>query len=304
MSADKDAPARIVWLASSFAGLVEGITVQPFDMIKTRNQLLETNIAPNILKSFSEIYHEGGVLRFYRGLLPELAGMIPKTTVMYSSYEFARRYFATHFNNDQTNWKVCAMAGFISGYAEAITVCPFQVIKVRLQSKMYLGKYRNTLDCYCTVFREEGIRSLFIGLGATFWRNCVWNTIYFGLMYQIKENVLPDVSEKHKLYALGQTLAAGFVGGVTATMFNAPFDVVKSRVQQQNIHDKQRYRYTLSTLYMIYHHGGISGCYRGLQAKVIRMGVGGAVCMATFEGLCQGYVYYKESNLDEHVYAI
>ena len=296
MSAEKkQAPAPIVWLAGSLAGLTEGLTVQPFDMIKTRNHLITQTTPPSIFTSFREIYHEGGVLRFYRGLLPELAGLIPKSSTMLATYEYSRRYICSHFYNGDNNWKICAMAGFNSGIAEALTVCPFQVVKVRLQSKLYLGKYRNTFHCYYTVFKEEGIRSLFLGLGPTFWRNCVWNTVYFGLMYEIKQNYLPDVSDKSKIYALGQTMIAGFIGGCIATCFNAPFDVCKSRFQQQNILEKRRYKYTLSTLYMIYRYdGGIRGCYRGLEAKIIRMGIGGAVCMATFEGICQGYLYYQD----------
>eukprot|EP01083_Nonionella_stella_P244571 851042_1 len=103
MSNKKQAPTTIVWVSSSLAGVMEGITVQPFDMIKTRNQLLANAFPPSIFKSFSDIYHEGGILRFYRGLLPELAGMIPKTSVMYSSYEFSRRYLASNYNNNITN---------------------------------------------------------------------------------------------------------------------------------------------------------------------------------------------------------
>jgi len=292
MPSTANAPSAVVFLSSSVAGVMEGVTVQPFDMIKTRNQLMCDAVPPSIFKSFANIYREGGILRFYRGLLPELAGMVPKTTAMYSSYEFSRRYFSKQFNDGHTNWQICALGGLVSGYAEALTVCPFQVAKVRLQSKMYLGRYRNTFHCYCTIFKEEGYRSLFIGLGPTFWRNCVWNTVYFGLMYEIKENVLPDVSDRHKFYGLGQTLLAGFVGGTIATLFNAPFDVVKSRFQQQSM--DQRYRYTLSTLYMIYKSSGIRGCYRGLEAKIIRMGIGGAVCMATFESLCIGYEHWSE----------
>ena len=121
-----------------------------------------------------------------------------------------------------------------------------------------------------------------------------WEKVYFGLMYEIKENVLPDVSDRHKVYGLGQTLLAGFTGGVIATLFNAPFDVVKSRFQQQSM--EQRYKYTLSTLWMIYKSSGIRGCYRGLEAKIIRMGIGGAVCMTTFESLCMGYHHWIEQD--------
>ena len=302
MSAETKAPAKVVWISSSLAGLMEGICVQPFDMIKTRNHLITNASPPSIFTSLRDIYQEGGILRFYRGLLPELAGLIPKTSAMYSSYEFSRRYFSTNYYQGVNNWQVCAMGGFISGYAEAFTVCPFQVVKVRLQSKEFLGKYRNTFHGYYTIFKEEGIKSLFLGLGPTLWRNCVWNTVYFGLMYEVKTNYLPDIEDGNKIYGLGQTLVAGFIGGTIATLFNAPFDCCKSRFQQQNFMEPRKYRYTLQTLVWIYRYdGGIRGCYRGLEAKIIRMGIGGAVCMATFEALCLGYMYYKDDEQQQEL---
>eukprot|EP00485_Elphidium_margaritaceum_P005360 CAMPEP_0202709016 /NCGR_PEP_ID=MMETSP1385-20130828/21157_1 /ASSEMBLY_ACC=CAM_ASM_000861 /TAXON_ID=933848 /ORGANISM="Elphidium margaritaceum" /LENGTH=75 /DNA_ID=CAMNT_0049368155 /DNA_START=85 /DNA_END=309 /DNA_ORIENTATION=- len=74
-------------------------------------------------------------------------------------------------------------------------------------------------------------------------------------------------------------MTTGFFAGVIATCFNAPFDVVKSRFQQQRIDDVDRHKSTLATLSRIYKHEGINGCYRGIQPKILRMGIGGAVSM-------------------------
>ena len=52
---------------------------------------------------------------------------------------------------------------------------------------------------------------------------------------------------------------------------------------------------------MIYRESGIRGCYRGLEAKIIRMGIGGAVCMATFEGLNEAYLYWQDLGIDASV---
>jgi len=302
----KEAPAQIVSIASSLAGVVEAITVQPFDMVKTRNQL-NSSISRSLVSSFADVYYEGGILRFYRGLLPELVGFIPKTNAQYLSYEFSRRYLSNNYNNGQCHWAICAFSGYIAGYCTAFTVTPSQIIKVRLQSKEYLGTYKNTFHCYYRVLAEEGMRSLMIGLGPTIWRNSTWNTIYFGSMYYIKTEILPDVEDKHGIYGLSQTLLSGFIGGVIATCFNAPFDVAKSRFQEQKLNDVNRHKYTLLTLYNIYKYdGGIKGLYRGLQPKILRMGIGGAVSMATFELICNSYVQYysKFQNVTDQMFCI
>ena len=43
------------------------------------------------LSSLRSIYAEGGILRFYRGILPEIAGMVPKSAMMYAGNALIRR---------------------------------------------------------------------------------------------------------------------------------------------------------------------------------------------------------------------
>lgn len=75
--------------AGAASGVAEAVTVQPLDMVKTRFQL-STGVNPSMASAARAIMQEGGVMRFYRGLLPEMAGMVPKTSVMYATYEMSR----------------------------------------------------------------------------------------------------------------------------------------------------------------------------------------------------------------------
>ncbi len=68
---------------------------------------------------------------------------------------------------------------------------------------------------------------------------------------------------------------------------------MKSRFQRETAKGNARkYRYTLPSLYMVYCREGIRGCYQGFGAKVLRMGIGGAVCMGAFEGICLTFVNF------------
>ena len=116
---------------------------------------------------------------------------------------------------------------------------------------------RPAIDRHCQVLKQEGLFAFTTGLGPTCWRNCVWNGVYFGLMHEVRvaacatwqrgpaltirccdarllsqvKKALPDADTKGG--DLAQSLAVGFVAGMIATGFNAPFDVVKSRFQSQ-----------------------------------------------------------------------
>jgi solute carrier family 25 2-oxodicarboxylate transporter 21 len=225
-----------------------------------------------------------------QGFVAEAVGIIPKSSGMYATYELAKiKLVSSGLLGDgvKENFSICALAGFCSGISEALIVTPTQVVKVRLQAKEHLGKYKNSFDCLSKVVKQEGLSALSIGLGPTLFRNCVWNTVYFASMFWLKEQ-LPAQEKGSSLDHL-QTLGAGFVGAMFATCFNAPFDVVKSRVQSQLPVSAAtgvtilKYRNTLQTLGLIYREEGLAACYKGFQPKAIRMGLGGAVGMVTFE---------------------
>ncbi len=254
--------------------------------MKTRHQL-NSEKNEGVLRSMRQIYKEGGFFRFYRGMSAELVGIVPKSSVMYSSYEIARRTLSeieTFGDSSLTS----TVAGGFSGLPEACVVQPTQVIKVRLQAKEHLGKYTGSIDCLSKIVRNEGLRALTIGLGPTIYRNCGWNAVYFGTMHWLKTQVpTPDTPLMTNLL----TLATGFFGAVLATCFTTPFDVVKSRFQSQipikaataTTPAVLKYTSTFQALALIYREEGFLACSKGFSAGAIRMGLGGGVAMTTFE---------------------
>ena len=294
--------------------------------------------ARSILAEGSGSIAEGGLLvsiksisRLFRGLLPELCGMFPTRSAMYASNEMAKRmlmnndyfYYLTTNNNSNTNnsninnstnetehygtkqetTPIIALSGALSGIAEAIVVTPFQVVKVRLQSKEHLGNYTNSYDCLQKVYRQEGLWAFTNGLSATIGRNSVFNCVYFTVIYQIKQVVPISTTSESKVGRMLHSLGSGFVGGFVATMFNAPFDMVKSRIQAQQSHyysngsssksggavmmrKKVEYTSTLQALVKIAKSEGVLALYKGFTPKALRMATGGAVAVTAFETIC------------------
>ena len=149
--------------------------MQPFDIVKTRHQL-NSGVNLSVTQTLRDLYLEGGFRRYYRGMTAELVGMVPKSSGMYATYEIVRRELSDNQGLGDTTL-VSSVAGLASGVPEALIVTPFQVIKVRMQAKEHLGRYSSPIDCVQKTFRSEGVKSIYIGLGPTLWRNCVWNTV-------------------------------------------------------------------------------------------------------------------------------
>jgi len=338
----------MLFLAGAISGIVETIVVQPFDMIKTRFQLNEGKNT-NVFRAFFSIIKEGGMLRFYRGILPELVGNLPAASVMLSSYELFKRGITT-LNGGVCSLGVVYGAGLLTGFPETLVCTPFQVVKIRMQSKDYLGYYKNSIDCAFKILRHEGIAALMIGVCPSFWRNCAWNSIYFALLFYLK-SLLP--APRNYSIEATQTFFTGAIAGAAATIFAAPFDMVKSRFQCElrsndlchprvpvrqtfvlpssraplyffpqpslygssflktqvttvhSSHDfysqftqqhsqeqnhtttiKSKYKGTLNTLYTVYKTEGPRAVYKGLCPKLLRMTIGGGVCMTSFDIAC------------------
>lgn len=313
--------ASQLFAAGAISGVVECLTVQPLDMAKTRVQLMSAQSnglthRPSVVGIISALIREGGIPRLYRGVLPELAAMMPKQSAMYASYEGAVRLLRPRLGDSAM---LHGVAGFAAGTPEALVVTPFQVVKVRLQAREHLGRYRGTVHCVQTVLRDEGALALMTGLHATIWRNSIWNSVYFASMHSLRRSFpLPEASSaapssSFRLSEGLRTLLFGFVAGVAATCCNNPFDVVKSRMQAELRTSAKGGPATAAAavsqsdsvligeagfqrLREIWQAEGLQGLYVGFTPKALRMGLGGAVGMFAFEAAAAAMVRAKDAT--------
>ncbi|GIL99085.1 hypothetical protein Vretimale_4332 [Volvox reticuliferus] len=274
------------WHGGATAGLIEGICVQPLEFMKTRLQLNEGKPLP-MTTILREALREGGVAQLYRGALPELTGMVPRSTGALASLEFSKRLLRQHAPDPNTGRLQAShayAAGAISGVCESLGFAPFQVIKVRMVAKEHLTVV-DTADCAMQLLRAEGPAGLFIGLGPTLWRVTTWNTLYYGTMHNIQAEVFDKHPLQNPVLAAARKMATGVAVGMTATIFNAPFDVIKSRFQSQERGPNQKYRYTLPSLVTIIREEGVRALYKGFLPKALLLGVGQTI----------GYMVFSEA---------
>ena len=229
----------------------------------------------SMTEMISSVYKKGGATALFRGLGPQLMAAVPATCGMYAGERFFNRLFQKP--DGSTDVKRIWAAGACSGITETLSVCPFEVIKVRLQSKEHLSKYKNTLHAIGTVLKREGPMALYSGALPLMYRNGIFNGLFFTGCFVIRENIAPKPSSAVESFMMD--FVSGTIMGAVATPVKMPFFVVKTRMQAGG--DKYTHG-TFATMREIAKEEGARALWNGTLPAMVRMSLGGAVCLSSF----------------------
>jgi len=215
----------------------------------------------------------------YRGIISPWMAEAPKRAWKFSMNETFKSFVKTK-DGKVTN-SGAAVAGALAGASEVLINCPFEVVKVRMQAKENLGRFKNTADCFFQLLRQEGPLALYKGAEPQCWRNMIWNGTYFGIIGSIRNLYKPtDSSYSAQMFA---KFITGCVSSGIATTLNTPFDVAKSRMQNQLPGQVARYNWTIPTLIDIHSKEGFRALYKGYAARMARLVPGGGIMLVAFD---------------------
>lgn len=134
---------------------------------------------------------------------------------------------------------VKAVAGSIGGWVEACCLQPVDVVKTRLQLDKS-GSYKGMISCGRTIAAEEGLRSLWKGLTPFIGQL----TLKYALRMGSNAFFLEMMRDSNGQLSTSSRLVAGLGAGVSeALLVVTPFEVVKTRLQQQKGSDKALLKY-------------------------------------------------------------
>ena len=287
--AQKPLPFHYQLFAGGAAGISEILVMYPLDVIKTRNQLT-SGASSGILGSLSAIVRNEGFSRLYRGIAPPIMMEAPKRALKFSTneqYTQMLKQSVPQSVQQSHKWAVPVLSGMLAGTTEAFLVVPFELVKIRLQDPQAATKYKSTMDCVMKIVRDEGVLTFGKGLESTIWRHASWSGVYFGVigslksMESMKRMRLNKDGQTDKARSMGVDFLAGLVGGTLATTCNTPFDVVKTRIQN-NI-APYRSMWTLPALVVVAKNEGVRALWKGYTAKVLRLGPGGGLMLVMFQ---------------------
>lgn len=139
---------------------------------------------------------------------------------------------------------VKAAAGSVGGWVEACFLQPVDVVKTRLQLDRS-GQYKGMISCGRTIASEEGIRALWKGLTPFVGQL----TLKYALRMGSNAFFLEMMRDQNGQLSTSSRLLAGLGAGVSeALLIVTPFEVVKTRLQQQRGSDKALMKYRVSLM--------------------------------------------------------
>ncbi|KAI9203761.1 mitochondrial carrier domain-containing protein [Polychytrium aggregatum] len=299
-------------LAGGIAGSAEALICHPLDTIKVRLQLrgeraskfpgsaasAQVPLRPaGFLSSFgpnsfigvgARIVQNEGFFALYKGLGAVMTGIIPKIGIRFTSFEQYKQLLAD--KNGKTNTGGIFLAGLGAGITESVlVVTPMDVIKIRLQAQrnsmmdpLDVPKYKNALHCALVMIREEGVGSLYKGLGLTALRQATNQGVNFTVYQFIKKNLTEMQPDRNGNLPQYQTLLAGIVSGACGPLFNNPIDTIKTRIQKNPSNEKGWQRFVNVTA-GIYRNEGWRAFYKGVIPRVLRVAPGQGISFMVYE---------------------
>ncbi|KAI9917310.1 hypothetical protein PsorP6_012451 [Peronosclerospora sorghi] len=180
--------------------------------------------------------------------------------------------------------------GALSGVVEALILTPLDVAKTRMQLDK-MGQYRGMFDCSKQLVAAEGVQGLYKGL--TPWTVHVvlknGTRFYFNALYRrLLADPQGQVSGAHEF------LAGACAGATEALLIVTPFEVIKTRLQSQNIvpGEAPKYRGPIQTARHICTQEGPFALWKGLGPTIGR------------QGLNQACSFWSNTFLKRHVWHV
>lgn len=165
------------------------------------------------------------------------------------------------------------LAGSAAGLAQSIVCSPMELIKTRLQlqSQNPMNKqFSGALHCLRHIFKTEGFRGVYRGIGITALRDLPGFSSYF-VSYEMLIKYSPNPGNFY-------LFMAGGIAGVISWILTVPMDVIKSRLQADGMTGKHRYTGIRDCFTQSYKDEGLSFLTRGMCSTLLRAFFINAAC--------------------------
>ncbi|CAG8466021.1 9290_t:CDS:2 [Cetraspora pellucida] len=256
------------FLAGGFGGMSAVLVGHPFDLVKVRLQTAPEGTYTGTIDVVKKTIAKDGLRGLYRGMGPPLAGITPIFAISFWSYNLGKNIvyaFTPNRKSRELSTMECTIAGGISAGPTTLLMAPVERIKVLLQIQGQGGdvKYKGPLDVIRHLYKEGGLRSIFRGTGATFFRDFPGSAAYFGA-YEFTKKLLTSSDSTLNPAAV---LFAGGMAGVAMWTICIPPDVIKSRLQSA---PAGQYKGFMDVLRHLLKTDGPSALFKGLGPALLR----------------------------------
>lgn len=310
------------FFAGGVAGMAGAVVTSPLDVVKTRlqsdlhhslsNKTANGQVRPrsrfivvrglrHVTDTFgiiADVYKTEGFRALFRGLGPNLAGVVPARSVNFFTYGLAKNLIAPQFNDpEQLKPQTHLASGVTAGIVTSTVTNPIWLVKTRLQldkahsdnnTKVQANGavekpqrlYKNSFDCARKIIKNEGFFALYRGLTASFLGSSE-SSMQWVLYEQMKSFIRKrqeylhskghQFSRTEKFMDWFATSGAAGAAKFIASLITYPHEVVRTRLRQAPQEGgKPKYTGLIQCFRRVIAEEGLASLYGGLTPHLLR----------------------------------
>ncbi|KAF9146763.1 hypothetical protein BGX30_009545 [Mortierella sp. GBA39] len=303
------------FLAGGTGGMAGALVTSPLDVVKTRLQSSLYQSSKNVsavvfprsgiasvaghIKDtcllLGHIYSKEGPRALYKGLGPNLVGVIPARAINFATYGNGKKFY-TDLNGGKETTLVHLSSAATAGVVTATVTNPIWLVKTRMQLQVEgVRQYKNSFDCMVKIIRSEGIRGMYRGLSASY-LGVAEGTIQWVIYEQLKTTLAErrKLNNSTKGYVVGgkdieewaHFLGAAGTAKFIASAITYPHEVLRTRLRQVPV-GNQPVKYTglKQTFQLVLKEEGVAALYGGLTAHMMRVVPNAAIMFFCYEAI-------------------
>ena len=270
---------------AGIASMCAGGTTHPLDTCKIRLQKQGELGAKNplqyrnIFNAFYVIVKNEGFLALYKGLSASLMREATYSTIRLGFYEPFKELLGAKDKSHTPLWKKF-LAGLMSGSTGAMVANPYDLLKIRMQSKE--GKEKlNFIKEVLKIVRIDGIKGLYRGTLPNVMRGAILTATKMATYDHTKHLILNSGFMKDDIYCF---FVCSVVTGIVLTITTAPIDLIKTRIMSQSS-DNKIYSGMIDCTVKTFKQEGIHAFYKGFWPQWMRFGPFNVIQLIVWEEL-------------------
>ncbi|XAR66911.1 hypothetical protein NMG60_11013287 [Bertholletia excelsa] len=276
-------------LSGAIAGAVSRTAVAPLETIRTH--LMVGSCGHSTTEVFLNIMKTEGWQGLFRGNLVNVIRVAPSKAIELFAYDTIKKHL-TPKTGEQPKLPIPAspIAGAMAGISSTLCTYPLELLKTRLTVQR--GVYKNLLDAFLKIVKEEGPAELYRGLTPSLIGVIPYAaTNYFA--YDTLRKTYKKVFDQDEIGNVA-TLLIGSAAGAISSSATFPLEVARKHMQAGALNGRQ-YRHMLHALISILEHEGPPGLYRGLGPSCMKLVPAAGISFMCYEA-CKRILVEKDDD--------
>ncbi|NWI29533.1 MFRN1 protein, partial [Sula dactylatra] len=253
--------------------------------LQTRMQSLQPDPKAQyrtVYEALKKIVLTEGFWRPLRGINVTMLGAGPAHAMYFACYEKMKKSLSDTIQHGGNSHLANGIAGSVATLLHDAVMNPAEVVKQRMQ--MFNSPYKSVLACIRTVQKTEGFGAFYRSYTTQLTMNVPFQAIHFITYEFMQEQINP-----RREYNPRSHIVSGAIAGAVAAAATTPLDVCKTLLNTQenmalsSVNISGHLSGMVNAFKTVYQLGGISGYFRGVQARVIYQMPSTAISWSVYE---------------------